>query len=86
MGENVDEDHQYRTNTDCTVKYKINLFSTSPLAKVLQVGLNFVNVYSFSLFRFLLNSPKRKKEILNLGLRRTRFCNKSRSVVVMNFK
>ena len=50
------------------------------------VGLNFVNVYSFRLFPFLANSPKRKKEILILGLRRTRFCNKSRSVIVMNFK
>ena len=50
------------------------------------VGLNFVNVYSFRLFRFLSNSPKRKKEILIFGQRRTRFCNKSRSVVVLNFK
>lgn len=49
-------------------------------------GLNFVNVYSFRLFPFLSNSPKRKKEILILGLGRTRFSKKSRSVVVLNFK
>lgn len=32
-----DHCHQYRTNAACPVKYKINLFSTSLLAKVSQV-------------------------------------------------
>ena len=68
MGENVDKGHQYRTNADCTVKYKINLFSTFPLAKVSQVCSSLVLCWAkfcqrllLQVVPFFIEQPKKKE-------------------------